>query len=99
YLSYRDGFPHLYAVQHPGMGGTPTLLTPGSFKVEQVTLTPDRRFAIYNANAGSDPSDIDRRHLFKVPVHAATPTPPVSLTGGTGIEWSPVVTSDNRMVA
>ena len=38
--------------------------------VEQFTLTPDRRFAIYNANTGSDPSDIDRRHLFKVPVNA-----------------------------
>lgn len=100
YLSYRDGFPHLYSLQHPGRGGTPTLLTPGSFMVEQVTLTPDRRFAVYNANTGSDPSDIDRRHLFKVPVNAATPTPvaslagPVSLSSGTGIEWNPVVTAD-----
>jgi dipeptidyl aminopeptidase/acylaminoacyl peptidase len=96
YLSYRDGFPHLYSIQHPGANGKPTLLTPGSFMVEQVTLTPDRRFAIYNANAGSDASDIDRRHLFKVPVNAATPTP---LTSGTGIEWSPVVTADNQTVA
>jgi dipeptidyl aminopeptidase/acylaminoacyl peptidase len=96
FLSYRDGFPHLYAIQHPDVGSKPTLLTPGSFMVEQVTLTPDRRFAIYNANAGSDPSDIDRRHLFKVPVNAATPTP---LTSGTGIEWNPVVTADNRTIA
>src|SRR5205814_830196 len=98
----------------------------GSFMVEQVTLTPDRRFAIYNANTGPDPGDIDRRHLFKVPVTAATPTPlasqareagqaseagqareagqaseasPSRMTSGTGIEWSPVVTADNRTVA
>ncbi len=108
YLSYRDGFPHLYSIQHPGVNSKPTLLTPGSFMVEQVTLTPDRRFAIFNANTGSDPSDIDRRHLFKVPVNAATPTPVASaasltslasLTSGTGIEWSPVVTGDSQMVA
>ena len=96
YLSYRDGFPHLYSIQHPGPNGKPTLLTPGSFMVEQVMLTPDRRFAIYNANTGSDPGDIDRRHLFKVPVNAATPT---ALTSGAGIEWSPVVTADDQTVA
>jgi dipeptidyl aminopeptidase/acylaminoacyl peptidase len=114
YLSYRDGFPHLYSIQHPGPGSKPTLLTPGSFMVEQVTLTPDRRFAVYNANTGSEPGDIDRRHLFKVPVNAAvpkaltgqanltsltSPTSPTSLTSGTGIEWSPVVTAGNQMIA
>ena len=96
YLSYRDGFPHLYSIQRPYATGKPTLLTPGSFMVEQFTLTPDRRFAIYNANTGPDSSDLDRRHLFKVPVNAATPTP---LTIGTGIEWSPAVTADGQTVA
>jgi dipeptidyl aminopeptidase/acylaminoacyl peptidase len=96
YLSYRDGFPRLYSIQHPGANSKSTLLTPGSFMVEQVTLTPDRRFAVYNANTGPDPGDIDRRHLFKVPVNAGTPVP---LTRGTGIEWSPVVTADNQTVA
>ena len=95
-MLYRDGFPHLYSIQHPGAGGRPTLLTPGSFMVEQMTLTPDRRFVVYNANAGSDRSDIDRRHLFKVPVNAAAPTP---LTSGASIEWSPVVTADGQTVA
>jgi dipeptidyl aminopeptidase/acylaminoacyl peptidase len=99
FLSYRDGFPHLYSIEHPGRNdksGQAILLTPGPFMVEHVTLTPDRRFAIYNANAGPDASDIDRRHLFKVPVNAATPTP---LTTGRGIEWSPVVTADGQSVA
>ena len=96
FLSYRDGFPHLYSVQHPGPNSKPTLLTPGAFMVEQVALTPDGRFAIYNANTGSDSSDVDRRHLFKVAVNAATPTP---LTMGSGIEWNPVITADNQTVA
>ena len=96
FLSYRDGWPHLYSMHHPTEGGRPTLLTPGSFMVEQVTLTPDRRFVIYNANAGPDRGDVDRRHLFKVPVSAATPAP---LTSGAGIEWSPVVLADGQTVA
>jgi dipeptidyl aminopeptidase/acylaminoacyl peptidase len=95
-MSYREGFPHLYSLQHPGSGSKPLLLTPGSFMVEQMTLTPDRRFVIYNANTGSDRNDIDRRHLYKVPVNAATPA---ALTSGAGIEFSPVVTSDGQNIA
>src|SRR5205814_8195741 len=49
-----------------------------------------------NGNTGPDRSDIDRRHLFKVPVNAATPMP---LTTGAGIEWSPVVTADGQTIA
>ena len=99
FMSYRDGWPHLYSLQHPARAARPMLLTPGSFMVEQVTLTPDRRFLIYNANTGPDRGDFDRRHLFKVPVNAATPTP---LTSGAGIEWSPVVTGrrpDRRRIS
>ena len=96
FMSYRDGFPHLYSLQHPGSGSKPLLLTPGSFMVEQMALTPDRRFVIYNANTGPDRSDVDRRHLFKVPVNAANSA---ALTSGAGIEWSPVVTADGQSIA
>ena len=96
FMSYRDGFPHLYSMQHPGTNSRPTLLTPGSFMVEHVTLTPDRRFIVYTANTGTDRNDVDRRHLFKVPINTATVTP---LTTGSGIEWSPVVTADGQNVA
>ena len=93
---YRDGWPHLYSIQHLGAGGKPVLLTPGSFMVEQWTLTPDLRSIVYSANSGPDHSDVDRRHLFKVPVNGATST---SLTSGTTIDWSPVVTADGQTVA
>jgi dipeptidyl aminopeptidase/acylaminoacyl peptidase len=97
FMSYRNGFPQLYSVQHPGaQNSRPLLLTPGSYMVEQVTLTPDRRTVIFNANTGPDRSDVDRRHLFKVPINAAMPT---SLTTGTGIEWSATVTGDGQNVA
>src|SRR6185436_7187025 len=95
FLSYRDGWPHLYSLHHPGSGSRPMLLTPGAFMVDQIALTPDRRFIVYNANTGSDRTDVDRRHLFKVPIDAATPMP---LTSGTGIEWSPAVLADGGTV-
>jgi dipeptidyl aminopeptidase/acylaminoacyl peptidase len=95
-MLYRDGFPHLYAIQHPGSGSAPHLLTAGNFMVEQWTLTPDGRFVIYNANTGPARDDVARRHLFKVPV---TGGPPAPLTSGAGIEWSPVVTADGRSIA
>ncbi len=95
FMSYRDGFPHLYSMQHPSQSSRPMLLTPGSFMVEQVTLTPDRGSIIYNANTGPDRNDVDRRHLFRVPINSATPT---ALTNG-GIEWSPTVTADGQNIA
>ena len=96
---YRDGWPHVYSIQHPGAGGKPILRTPGSFMVEQWTLTPDLRTIIYSANAGMDKSDVDRRHLFKVPVSSQGAPTPTSLTSGATIEWSPTVTADGQTVA
>ena len=97
FRSYQDGWPHLYAIHHPREGGRPALLTPGAFMVEHVSLTPDGRFLVYSANTGPDRNDGDRRHLYKVPVDGSTP--PVALTSGTGLEWSPVVTGDGQTLA
>ncbi|HEX4997894.1 MAG TPA: prolyl oligopeptidase family serine peptidase [Terriglobia bacterium] len=93
---YRDGWPHLYAIHHPGAGAKPALLTSGPYMVEQWTLTPDRRSVVYSANTGSDASDMDRRHLYKVPVEGGIS---VRLTTGKGVEWSPAVTGDGATIA
>jgi len=97
FLSYHDGWPHLYSIHHPDKGTPPKLLTPGAFMVEHVSISPDGRVLVYSANAGADRHDIDRRHVFKVPVDGSTP--PVALTRGTGLEWSPAVTGDGQTVA
>jgi dipeptidyl aminopeptidase/acylaminoacyl peptidase len=94
FLAELDGWPHVYSV--PASGGTPLLLTPGAFMVEYVRMTPDRRAVIYNANTGTDKDDIERRHVFTVPVDRAAPT---AVTRGKGIEWEPVVSGDGAMVA
>ena len=78
--SEQDGWTHLYSVA--AGGGTPVLLTPGEFEVEEAALTPERRAIVFNSNQG----DLDRRHLWRVAVAAG---PPTTLTSGPGIEWAP----------
>ncbi len=94
FLAGMDGWPHLYSM--PADGGELLLLTPGEFMVEYVTLTPDGRQIVYNANTGASSDDIERRHVYMVPVDAAKPVP---VTSGRGIESSPVVTGDGKLVA
>ncbi|HEY6328762.1 MAG TPA: DPP IV N-terminal domain-containing protein, partial [Blastocatellia bacterium] len=94
FLSDLDGWPHLYSISE--QGGQPLLLTPGKFMAEYVTMTPDAKYVVYNANAGPDGDDIDRRHIFRVPVDSASPQ---LVTAGAGIEWSPVVTGDGATIA
>ena len=86
----RDGWTHLYAVS--AAGGDATLLTPGDFEVEHVSMAPDRTSILYSSNQG----DIDRRHIWRVSVSGGKPAP---ITSGTGLEWSPVQTSDGKAVA
>jgi dipeptidyl aminopeptidase/acylaminoacyl peptidase len=95
FIANLDNWPHLYSVSTTG-GGAPLLLTAGNFMVEFVSMSPDRKFIVYNANTGTDPADDDRRHLYRVPVDAAQP---VALTKGVDLEWSPVVTGDGRTIA
>lgn len=91
--SYADGWQHLYAV--PAKGGTPELLTPGNYMVEDATLSPDRKRLVFSANTGSDKDDLERRHLFQTPVERAKVS---QLTSGTGLEWAPVLTGDDRLL-
>lgn len=93
FLSYHDGWPHLYSV--PEAGGEALLLTPGDYMAEHVTLTPDGRHLLFSANAGGGADDIDRRHVVRAPVDRAAPE---VLTPGTGLEWTPVATGDGESI-
>jgi dipeptidyl aminopeptidase/acylaminoacyl peptidase len=84
----RDGWTHLYAV--PAAGGAATLLTPGAFEVEDVSVAADRTTIYYNSNQ----DDIDRRHVWRVTSRAGAP---VAVTRGTGLEWAPTPTSEGMV--
>jgi dipeptidyl aminopeptidase/acylaminoacyl peptidase len=86
----RDGWIHLYSVSING--GLPTPLTPGAFEVEHASMDSTRTRIVYSSNQ----DDIDRRHVWSVPVARGKPQ---ALTSGAGIEWSPVVTGDGHTVA
>ncbi len=85
--SEEDGWQHLYEL--PADGGAPQLLTPGNCEVEQWSFTADRHVVLFNSNCG----DVDRRHLWTADVIGAHPA---QRTRGDGIEWSPVILSDNK---
>lgn len=94
FLSYMDGWPHLYSIaagDGRGKDAEPLLLTPGNFMAEHIQLSPNGRFLVFAGNTGPDKDDVDRRHVVKVPVDHASPS---VVTPGTGLEWRPVVTGD-----
>jgi dipeptidyl aminopeptidase/acylaminoacyl peptidase len=95
FLSYHDGWPHLYSLSAAG-ADAPLLLTPGDHMAEHITLSGDGRWLYYAGNLGTTAGDLDRRHVVRAAVDRAAP---VVLTPGSGIEYAPVVLSDGRLVA
>lgn len=94
FLSYQDGWPHLYSIA--ATGGVPLLLTPGSFMAEHITLSADRQWLYFAGNTGPDKLDGDRRHVVRVPVNK--PAMEV-LTPGAGLEWFPAPLGSGSSVA
>ena len=94
FLADLDGWPHLYSISENG--GAPLVLTPGKFMVEYVAASPDRKYLVYASNTGTNREDVDRRHIFTVPVDRAQP---VERTPGEGVEWTPSVTGDGTTIA
>jgi dipeptidyl aminopeptidase/acylaminoacyl peptidase len=82
------GWLSLYSVSVRGGEAIP--LTPGSFEVEQVTLDAPGTHVYFNSNQ----DDIDRRHLWRVPVDGSSR--PERLTTGSGIAWAPTPTADGE---
>ena len=93
FLADLDGWPHLYSVAESG--GEPLLLTPARGMAEYITMSRDGKTLVFAANMGTGTDDLERRHIFTVPVDRASP---VDLTPGTGIEWTPVITADGASV-
>jgi dipeptidyl aminopeptidase/acylaminoacyl peptidase len=86
----KDGWLHLYSV--PAEGGSATLLTPGEFEVEHVSMARNRRDLMYSSNQ----DDIDRRHVWRVPaLGGQAPAPLLGAPRGDAIELEPVEAGDN----
>jgi dipeptidyl aminopeptidase/acylaminoacyl peptidase len=92
FLSYEDGWPHLYSLN--ANGGKALLLTPGNFMCEHISLSANKKYLTFSANAGKDALDIERRHAVKVSVDKADMQ---VLTPGNGNEWAPVMVNENTI--
>jgi dipeptidyl aminopeptidase/acylaminoacyl peptidase len=89
FVSEQDGWNHLYSIS--ASGGSPMLLTPGQFEVEDVSLSADRGSVIFSSNQ----EDVDRRHIWRVRLEGGKPQP---LTKGETVEWGPVETGAGNQV-
>lgn len=94
FLSYEDGWPHLYKLSADGKGKTQ--LTQGKYMVEHIKLDNTGSKAVFSANFGSDPEDIDRRHVGMLDLEKNRLQ---WLTEGSGIETYPVLLSRGDQVA
>ncbi len=91
FASEMDGWMRLYSIA--ASGGEVKALTPTGCEWENLSLTPNKRTAVYSSNCG----DIDRRHLNIASV--SQPSAPITLKQSGGIEWSPVVTASGKRLA
>ena len=106
FVSYEDGWQHLYSIdagaggavggRGAAGGGKPVLLTPGNFMCEHISLTADRQHLLFSAKTGDDAQDIERRHIGMVSVDAADMR---VMTPGKGLEWMAVGTGDGKALA
>lgn len=91
FLSYHDGWPHLYSIDPEGENLL--LLTPGEFMAEYISMSPDGRHLLFCGNTGPDKYDIDRRHIVMVSVDKQDMK---VMTPGEGNEWTPFMTGDGK---
>ena len=89
----KDGWTHLYSISANAEKQKATLLTPGEFEVEHVSLAPGGKEIVYSSNQG----DIDHRHIWRVATVGGQA--PRAITSGNGIEYSPIILSDQNTVA
>jgi dipeptidyl aminopeptidase/acylaminoacyl peptidase len=87
----ETGWLHLYSLDIR-TGAVKALNTPGQYEVEHVALGAGSRDVLFSSNQ----DDIDRRHLWSVPVAGGSPH---RLTTGDGIEWSPTPDSEGKTIA
>ena len=82
----------LLGVEQPAPATAPISLTPQDGQIESFSFSTDGRYLYYGTNA----TDIERRHLWRVPTRGGTPE---QVTKGEGIEHDPILLPSGKYIA
>lgn len=88
----QEEWSRFYTVPFAGNVKSPVLLPTGDGLVENTSLSSDGKYLYFSSNV----TDIDRRHLWRVPTAGG---PAEQLTSGHDIECNPVVLSTGSQLA
>ncbi len=94
FLSYQDGWPHLYSVSVKSK--VVKQLTKGDFTVDNISYSDDGNSIGFCANYGEAPEDIDRKQLGVVNINTAVVK---YLTTGDQISSSPTFINKSNSIA
>jgi dipeptidyl aminopeptidase/acylaminoacyl peptidase len=112
FFSEADGWVHLYSID-PSIPKSPMLLTPGTYEVEDATTTKDGHLLFWSSNSagppqagwmekngsdGSDPLNVDRRHICTLDL-TSPDSAPKCFTRASGIEAHPTPSGDGTAFA
>jgi dipeptidyl aminopeptidase/acylaminoacyl peptidase len=87
----KTGWNHLYSIS--AEGGPAAELTPGEFEIEDVSLSENRQELLFSSNQ----DDIDRRHIWRVPVSGSRKPAPILGNISEGIETNPEDAGDGAV--
>lgn len=82
----------VFGVGEPPAAATPISLTPQNGQIESFSFSTDGRYLFYGTNA----TDSERRHLWRVPTAGGTPE---QITRGAGIEHTPLLLASGKYLA
>ena len=82
----------VFGIGEPSAAPAPTSLTPQTGQIESSSFSTDGRYLYYGSNA----TDSERRHLWRVPTRGGTPE---QLTKGAGIEHDPILLPSGKYIA
>lgn len=94
FLSYQDGWPHIYSIEPSGKNLKQ--LTKGNFSVDQISLSNDGKQLLFSANTGTEKEDVDRKHIGLVEVTGRTFQ---LLTQGNSIDSYPAFINGDKQLA
>lgn len=94
FMSYEDGWPHLYRLDVRSKDVNQ--LTKGEFAVDNISYDAKGENIVFAANTGNDKFDFERSHIGMVDVESGKLT---MLTQGEGIETSPFFYNSDKLIA